>query len=88
MRIELVNTITTGFKVSQRSYLFCILVLMVELGLGPIISSMEPTYHILGSWDPRGATHLIQEMKPGNIGLLGLQELIGNMEHLLLHSQL
>lgn len=27
-------------------------------------------------------------MEPGNIGLLSLQELIGNVEHLLLHSQL
>lgn len=59
MRTELVNIITTGFKVNQRPYHVWILVLMVELGLGPIISSMEPTYHILGSWDPRGAIHLI-----------------------------
>lgn len=72
----------------ERPYHFWILVLMVELGLGPIMSSMEPTYHILGSWDPRGAIHLIQEMKPGNIGLLSLQEFIGNMEYLLLHGQL
>lgn len=68
----LVNTITTGFKVSQRPYHLWILVLMVELGSDPIICSEEPTYHILESWDSRGTIHLIQEMEPGNVGLLGL----------------
>lgn len=45
---------------------------MVELSSGPNISSVEATYHILGPWNPRGIIHLIQEMEPGNIGLLGL----------------
>lgn len=35
-----------------------------------------------------GTEHLIQEMEPGDVGFLRLQELIGNVEYLLLHSQL
>lgn len=61
---------------------------MERLGSGPITSSWASTYQIPGPQDPRGAIHLIQEVEPGNVGLLSLQELIGNVEHLLLHRQL
>lgn len=50
MTIDLVNIITTGFKVSQRPYHFWILVLTVELGLGPhfLYGTYLPHPRVLG----------------------------------------